>query len=154
MATPATRHNNHNSVEVVRADPFAELEHMAHQLSSMWDPWRRMFEPLGMEGFTPLADVEETDDNYLVEVELPGIKKEEVTIEVSGRRLTVRGERKQRDRVGVLRHNERIVGSFCYEVMLPDEVDVDKIDASLAEGVLTVKVPKTKGARSKRIELH
>lgn len=94
------------------------------------------------------------NDNYLVEVELPGIKKEEVTIEVSGRRLTVRGERKQRDRVGVLRHNERIVGSFCYEVMLPDEVDVDKIDASLAEGVLTVKVPKTKGARSKRIELH
>ena len=154
MATSATKHNNQNSVEVVRTDPFAEFEHMAHQLSTMWDPWRRLFEPLAMEGFTPLADVEETDDTYVVEVELPGIKKEEVNIELSGRRLSVRGERKQRDRAGVLRRNERIVGSFCYEVTLPDEIDVDKIDASLAEGVLTVKVPKTKGARSKKIELR
>ena len=153
MATPTIKHNN-NAVEVVRADPFAELEHMAHQLSNMWDPWRRLFGPSALEGFTPLADVEETDDTYLVEVELPGVKKEEVSIEVSGRRLSVRGERKRREHDGVLRRSERIVGSFCYEVMLPDEIDIEKIDAILADGVLTVKVPKAKGARSKKIELH
>ena len=153
MAAPATKHNN-NAVEVLRTDPFEELEHMARQLSNVWGPWRHMFEPLGLEGFTPLADVEETDDSFLVEVELPGVKKDEVNIEVSGRRLSVRGERKQRERAGVLRRNERVLGSFCYEVLLPDEIDVDKIDASLAEGVLTITAPKTKGARAKKIELH
>ena len=153
MAAPATKHNN-NAVEVLHTDPFAELEHMARQLSNVWGPWRHMFEPLGLEGFTPLADVEETDDSFVVEVELPGVKKDEVNIEVSGRRLSVRGERKQRERAGVLRRNERVLGSFCYEVLLPDEIDVDKIDASLAEGVLTITAPKTKGARAKKIELH
>lgn len=154
MAAPATKRTNNNSLEVARTDPFVELEHMARQLSNAWGPWRHLLAPLAIEGFTPLADVEETDDAFVVEVELPGVKKDEVSIEVSGRRLSVRGERKERDRAGVLRHHERIVGSFCYEVLLPDEIDADKIDASLVEGVLTITAPKTKGARAKKIELH
>ena len=154
MAAPATKRTNNNSLEVVRTDPFVELEHMARQLSNAWGPWRHLFAPLAIEGFTPLADVEETDDAFVVEVELPGVKKNEVSIEVSGRRLSVRGERKERDRAGVLRHHERIVGSFCYEVLLPDEIDAEKIDASLVEGVLTITAPKTKAARAKKIELR
>ena len=55
------------------------------------------------EGFTPLADVEETDEAYLVEVELAGVKGDDIQVEVAGRRLSVSGERKERERVGILR---------------------------------------------------
>lgn len=66
-------------------------------------------------GFTPLADVEETDDACVVEIDLPGVKRDHVAIEVAGRRLTVSGERKERERVGILRRRTRTVGRFQYE---------------------------------------
>ena len=102
-------------------------------------------------GFVPLADVEETDDAYFVEVELPGVKREDVSVEVSGRRLTVSGERKERQRVGILRKQTRSVGRFEYEVTLPGGVEEEGVRASMDEGVLTVHVPKAARERPRRI---
>ena len=104
-------------------------------------------------GFVPLADVEESDDAYLVEVELPGIKREDVSVEVAGRRLSVSGERKERQRVGILRKQTRSVGRFEYEVTLPGEVDEAGVQASMDEGVLTVHVPKAESERPRRIPI-
>ncbi len=56
--------------------------------------------------------MEETDDAYLVEVELPGVKRDDISIEVAGRRLTVSRERKERQRTGILRRRTRTVGRF------------------------------------------
>src|ERR687893_573109 len=81
--------------------------------------------------FTPLADLE-----------LPGVKREDLSVEVSGPYLTVTGERKERERVGILRRRTRTVGRFQYEVLLPGEVDEDGVTAALHEGVLTVTAPK------------
>ncbi len=103
--------------------------------------------------FAPAADVEETADAFVVEIELAGIKKTEVNIEVSGRRLTVTGERKERERRGTVRRRTRSVGSFRYEIVLPTDVDDKKVEASMADGVLTVRVPKGATERPKRIAI-
>jgi HSP20 family protein len=136
-----------------RWDPLAELDQLNRRLAGYLDRWRQgpsLFDGL----FTPPADVEETGDAYLVDVELPGVRKQDLDIEIAGSRLTVRGERKEKERVGILRRRERTVGRFQYEVTLPGNVEDDGINASLDEGVLTVRVPKPASERPRRIEVH
>jgi len=151
MALPV----RHSGDDAARWDPLAELGRLNQQLAGYLDSWRSLPGLLGSgEGFTPLADVEETDDAYVVEVELPGVEREDLNVELAGRRLVVNGERKERERVGILRRRTRTVGRFGYEVVLPGEVDEDGVEASLGEGVLTVRVPKAAGARPRRIEVR
>lgn len=142
-----------NGDTTTRWDPFTEIERLNGQLQGYLDSWNNFPSMFG-DGFTPLADVEETDDAYHVEIELPGIKKDDVTIEVAGRRLTVSGERKEKERVGILRRRTRSVGRFYYEVVLPGEVDEDGIRANLHEGVLTLTVPKAASERPRRIKIQ
>jgi HSP20 family protein len=131
-------------------DPRAEFRNIVSQLSRFPDPWGElMVEPRG--AFTPLADVEETDDGYLIEVELPGVDKKDIDISVAGRRLTISGERKEKERVGILRRRARSVGRFEYDIQLPGDIDEDGVNASLADGVLSVRVPKATTDRARRI---
>lgn len=101
----------------------------------------------------PPADLEETDDAFVVEVELPGVKREDVEVELVGRRLTVHGERKERERVGILRRRTRRVGRFHYEVVLPNEVAENDVEARFADGVLTVRAPKTEKVKARKIKV-
>lgn len=134
-------------------DPLTELDQLNRQLADYLDFWRQG--PSLIDGpFTPPADVEETGDAYLVDIELPGVRQQDIDIEVAGRRLTVRGERQDKERVGILHRRERTVGRFQYEVTLPGNVDDDGIDAGLDEGVLTVRVAKPASERPHRIEVH
>ena len=103
--------------------------------------------------FVPLADVEETDDAFVVEMEMPGIKKEGVNVELSGRRLTVTGERKEREREGTLRRRTRTVGRFRYEIVLPSDVDDKNVEASLKDGELRIRIPKLAEERPKKINI-
>jgi HSP20 family protein len=133
--------------------PLAELERLNRQLASYLDSWRQLPDALGA-GFTPLADLEETPDAYLLEVELPGVRREDVDIEIAGRRLSVRGERKEKERVGILRRRERTVGRFSYEVVLPGDVDEESVEAHLDGGLLTVRLPKPEWDQPRRVEIH
>lgn len=144
------------AAEMTRWDPFEELEQLQQQLAQVFPAWSRRPGAPGSANvaeveFVPLADVEETDDAYTVEMELAGVKKEDVHIEVAGRRLAVTGERKEKERKGTMRRRTRTVGRFRYEVVLPDDVNADKIEASMNDGVLTVRVPKAAGDRPKQI---
>jgi HSP20 family protein len=124
-------------------DGFGGLSQLRSQLDSLLSGW---------EGaFTPLADVEETDEAYLAEIELPGVGADDLSVEVAGRRLTVTGERKEKERVGILRKRTRTVGRFHYEVLLPGDVDEENVQATLEDGVLTVRVPKPASQRPRRI---
>ncbi len=154
MALPVRRSNGSSQpaeTEVSRWDPFGELGRLTRQLSSYLDSWPL---PSLDSAFTPLADLEETDDSYVVEIELPGVKKDDLDIEIAGRRVTVTGERKEKERVGILRRRERVVGRFRYEVTLPGEVEEDGVAAHLDEGVLAIRVPKPATARPRRIEIR
>ena len=147
MALPVRR----DEAEVTRWDPFSELSRLNQQLQRYVERWSDL--PSLTGGFTPLADVEETDDAYLVEIELPGVKRDDVSVEVTGRRLTVSGERKERERAGILRRRTRTVGRFHYEVVLPGDVEDEGVSASMDQGVLTVRVPKPASERPRRIPI-
>ena len=131
--------------------PFDGLDRFQRQLSGFLDSWRQQLPDLWGDGFRPPADLEESEDSYLVEIELPGVRKDDLDIEVAGRRLTVSGERKEKERVGILRRRERTVGRFRYEVVVPGKVDEAGVEAGLEEGVLTVRLPKPAHERPRRI---
>ena len=139
-----------------RWEPLSELEQMTERMRRMLD---QTFGGLGWPspqeggGWSPFVDIEEADDAYVVEAELPGVKRDDVNIELVGNELTINGEIKERQRKGPLRRHERRTGRFEYRVRLPDQVDSEKIDAKLDNGVLAVKVPKAERAQRRKIEI-
>jgi HSP20 family protein len=108
------------------------------------------FEPIG---WSPLVDIEEQDDAYLIEAELPGVKTEDVDVEVIGHELMINGELKETERKGVLRKRMRPAGRFDYRVALPESVAADKVEAKLSDGVLAIRVPKVETATRKHIQI-
>jgi HSP20 family protein len=131
-----------------RWDPFRELDELYERMNHLWETG------VGTEQadrWVPLADIEETDDAYLIEMELPGVKQDDVDIQINGRELTVSGEIKEKERTGILRRRTRKVGEFHYAVTLPGEIDDESISADLHSGVLTIRVPKTQRGKSRRI---
>jgi HSP20 family protein len=108
-----------------------------------------------LEGWFPAVDVYEDKDNLLVKAELPGLKKEDIQISLDNGNLTLSGERKQEEKhqeADVYR-SERWVGRFHRSVSLPSRVDADKINATYADGVLTVTLPKAEDAKPKQIPI-
>jgi HSP20 family protein len=102
--------------------------------------------------FTPPVDIEETDDAYVIEADLPGVKREDVDIELEGNELHVSGEIKQRE--GKFRRRTRRVGRFELRVVLPDGIDGDNVEAKLDHGVLSVRVPKAERAQRRKIDVQ
>ncbi|HXG52954.1 MAG TPA: Hsp20/alpha crystallin family protein [candidate division Zixibacteria bacterium] len=96
--------------------------------------------------WSPSIDLSETPDAYVLEVDLPGVKKEDVKVELEGRDLILRGERSsERTQSGYKFHfQERYSGAFMRRMTLPDSVDKDAIEAEFKEGVLRVTLPKVK----------
>jgi HSP20 family protein len=140
-----------------RWEPLSELDQVTDRMRRMLEQTFGGFgwpSPLTERaGWSPLVDIEETDDAYVVEAELPGVKREDVNLEVVGNELTIAGECKERERTGIVRRRTRRTGRFDYRVSLPDQVDAENVDASLADGVLTVRVPKSQRAQRRRIEV-
>ncbi|GAA1160214.1 Hsp20/alpha crystallin family protein [Kribbella jejuensis] len=124
------------------------------------DIWRRMdqlaqsFGTIDRSGWSSFpVDLEETDDAYIVEIDLPGVSPDDLTLESSDRRLTVHGEVKHRERKGFLRQQTRRVGEFHHSITLPGDVVTDQITADLKDGVLIIRAPKPATARSRRIQI-
>jgi HSP20 family protein len=105
------------------------------------------------KAWVPLGDVEETDDAYEIDVELPGVDQDDVVIEVNGREVTVAGEIKEKERTGIMRRRTRRVGEFQYSVTLPGDIDPENVTAQLDGGVLTVTVPKSQRAKPRRVPI-
>lgn len=89
----------------------------------------------------------------MVEVGLPGVRRDDVTIDLIGTELAISGELKEKERQGWFRHRTRRTGQFTYRVTLPHDVNLDAIEAKLADGVLTVRVPKTEAQKPRRIAI-
>jgi HSP20 family protein len=104
-------------------------------------------------GFVPTIDVRETADDYLVLVDLPGVKSEDVSIEVDERVLSISGVRTPVE-TGEARLGERPYGSFVRNLTLPQGVDADTITADYHDGVLELRVPKPAEQKPKRIALN
>ena len=142
-----------------RWEPLSELEQVTQRMRRMLDQTFGGFgfaAPLMAEpdGWVPRVDVEEQDGAYVVEAELPGVKREDVNIELVRNELSITGEIKEEEREGTLRRHTRRTGRFEYRVTLPDPVDAEKIEARLDNGVLTVRVPKSERAERRTIEIQ
>jgi HSP20 family protein len=107
-----------------------------------------------VRAWRPAAAISETETAYVVELEVPGVKREDVTIEVEDGRLAVTGEFKTTTEDGAKLHaRSRRTGRFEYRARLPRGVDADAIGAELADGVLTITVTKPETAQPRRIEI-
>jgi HSP20 family protein len=136
---------------LTRWDPFSELGELRSRFDRMFDEW-----PAGRErAWTPAIDVVREDDHLVVRADLPGLKPEEVKIEVEDDILTVSGEHREsedeKDRDYVRR--ERRYGSFSRSMKLPGGVDPKTIEAKTREGVIEVTIPLPKQARKEPVEI-
>ena len=106
-------------------------------------------------GWLPAVDVRESDDAFTFMAELPGIAKEAVEITVEDGVLTLKGERRfnDEDEKKNYRRIERAYGSFSRSFTLPSAVDAEHIEASFADGLLTVNVPKAELAKARKIAI-
>ena len=109
----------------------------------------------GSQAWMPaLADLEETDEGFVIHVEVPGFDREDIKIELMGRRLTVHAEREEEEkREGRLHSSTRSRGHLHHEVLLPADADDESVEATLDQGVLTLRMNKREGAGRKQIEI-
>jgi HSP20 family protein len=133
--------------------PFHELDELHNRMEElMQGVWSETRAGNGIP-WVPAVDIEETEDGWVVEAELPGVDKKDVNVELRDAELTITGEIKERERAGILRRRTRRTGRFEYRVFLPGDAHAEGIDASLHDGVLTLRVPKSERGKPRRIEV-
>lgn len=105
--------------------------------------------------WTPSVDISEDDNEYLIKVELPEVKKEDVKVTVENGVLTLRGERKfEKEEKGRKYHRiERSYGSFMRSLSMPDDADAEKVAADYKDGVLQIRLPKSEAKKPRQIEV-
>jgi len=103
--------------------------------------------------FAPGGDLHETDDAFTVELDLPGVNKGDIKIDIVGRRFMVHGSTTVKEHLGVPRHSTRMTGSFRYEAVLPLPIDEKAVTAALKDGVLTITMPKSTTTKPTHIEV-
>jgi len=139
---------------LMRWRPFEEMMSLRREMERLLD---EVFErqPARGEEFYPLADISETENEFVVKMELPGIKPEEVEITLNGDTLTIRGEKKEEERSekeNYLRL-ERRYGAFQRSFTLGVPVKGDEVKATYKDGILEVRVPKAEEAKPKPIKI-
>jgi len=152
MALPALR-TREDLAPLAGWDPFDALDRFERELSTFLDRVWSLPDPI--ERLAALPAVEDTGDAYVVRVDLPGVARSDVEVEVAGRRLVVHGERTEKGwRRLFRRHRPRTTDRFRFEVTLPGPVDDDGVEARLDGGVLTVRLPRPAWARPRRIPIR
>lgn len=139
----------------------ARMNPMIKEFGNMqdeFDKWIEMFfmkTKTNKETFSPLCDFEETDANYLLKIDVPGISKDNIKVEVLNNQLVVSGERKEEmTKETKFRHVEEIYhGRFQRVFSIPTNATLDKIEASYNEGVLRIILPKTTVVKSREIKV-
>ena len=108
------------------------------------------------EQYTPTLDISESTEAYEVHVDLPGVRPEDVKVEMHDGKLVVSGARSTNfdQKEKAFHRMERASGAFSRAISLPSEVDVEKIDASFEHGVLKIVVPKAMKQQPKKIEIR
>lgn len=130
-----------------RLDPF---ENMVRDLVPSLRSMMRWEEP------TIPVEVQELDNAYLVTAELPGVKKEDIDISIAGNQITISAETKQEKMAADAKEwcNERLFGKLSRTVQLPLEIEEKGADASYADGLLHLTLPKKPSSVTKRLEIH
>lgn len=104
--------------------------------------------------WSPALDLCETEDNFVVMADLPGITKEDLTLELNGDTLELKGERKVKQDSGRYHVSERMSGAFDRTLVLPDGIDRDNVQANFKDGILEIILPKTQGFKPRKLAIE
>lgn len=141
---------------ISRWDPFRELSTLQDRINKVFnDQFSRGESETGMKTWAPVVDIIETESDLVVRAEIPGIKREDIDVEVTAESLTIHGERKfdEQSKDKYLRV-ERPYGPFQRSFSIGVPVQPDKIKASYRDGVLEIVVPKAEEVKPKKIEIN
>ncbi len=147
---------------VVRWDPFREVVSLQSRLNSLFQDYGRGTPGSGFEGdalaaasFAPPVDIYEDEQKLVLKLEVPGVKQDDIDIQVEGRTLTVRGERKfhNEEKQENFHRVEHRYGTFARSFTLPSTVDPESIEANYDAGVLQLQLAKKAQARPRQIKI-
>jgi HSP20 family protein len=153
MAVPVLHRDTHQARPAAGAEPLSELQQIQDQTFQLLQSVLGAGPFAATGAWVPAVDIEETEDAWILEAELPGVKAENIDIEAHENELEITGEIVEKERKGILRRRTRRVGRFEYRVTLPGPIDPDGIDASLDDGILRVTVRKPENARPRRVPI-
>lgn len=146
-------------MNLVKWDPFRELEDVSNRLNRLFG--RSSERPaserelLTTADWIPSADIAETDTNYLIKTEIPGVKKEDVKVSIQDGMLRMQGERKmeKEEKNRKFHRVERSYGSFMRSFRLPDDADESSVKAKFKDGLLNITLTKSEKAKPKAINV-
>ena len=144
---------------LLRWQPFNDMLRMQESINQVF---RKHFDEMNQQNdsqqncWNPTADIFDNEKDFLIRLELPGIKKEEVKIDFNDNILSVSGERKPDASLSQEKFHrmECLYGKFNRSFTLPQHIDAEKIEGTLREGILNIRIPKSEKAQKKSIPIQ
>lgn len=145
--------------QLTRRNPNRTLRNLQREVDSLFDRFfSRTEDSDGSPSavWSPRTDLVETDENFRLRLDVPGMSKEDISINLQNPTLTVRGKRtsERTNESEEFVRVERAFGAFQRTFTLPDAVDADSIEATYDDGVLTINIPKTEESTRRQIEVQ
>ncbi|MCS7192592.1 MAG: Hsp20/alpha crystallin family protein [Armatimonadetes bacterium] len=141
--------------QMKRWSPFAELESFRREVDRLFREFFGEERPSTTRGWLPAVDIYETPTEVVVHAELPGVRREDIQIELTDERLTLKGKKERliESENATYHLLEQNFGSFERSFTLNVPVDIEKAEAIYRDGVLTIRLPKIEPKKTKRIEV-
>jgi HSP20 family protein len=135
--------------------PFEEMDRLRRQMDNLLQTFSEGSNAPAGAGVFPMLNLTETKSSYLIRAELPGVKSDELDLKVTEKTITISGERKIPLESGDARYHrrEREAGKFSRALAMPGDIDADRVEANLTNGILTVLIPKGEKAKPKQITI-
>lgn len=143
-------------MELVRWEPFDQFNKIHSRLNELFEDRSNQSRVGAIGSWAPAMDILESNEAYIIRAELPGVKKEEINVELKDGTLTLSGERKAEELTEGVKYRsvERVNGKFVRSVILPKTVNHDGIQASYKDGILEIQVPKAERVKPRQITVH
>jgi HSP20 family protein len=148
---------------LVKWNPTRELLNVEREFNKLFNTFNQRFgfddstmnEELENAVWSPLTDISENKDQYILKMDLPGVSKENLKLSFHDGELIISGERKQEkeDKDSKYHRIERTYGKYFRSFTLPQTIQADKINAEFKDGQLTITVPKSEEAKPKELEI-
>jgi HSP20 family protein len=137
-------------------NPFEELASMRQQFDRLVNTWSGDIKKSIDAGVFPQVNLTEDTNQFYLRAELPGLKNDAIDIQATGKTIAISGERKipEEDAKAHYHRREREAGKFSRILTMPTEIDADRIEAKLENGILTIKIPKAETVKPRQIAIH
>jgi len=142
---------------IKRWDPFRELATLQNRVNGLFQDYGRGQDELTSSGsFVPAVDVYQDEHKLTLKLEIPGVKQEDLDVQVENNTLTIRGERRfeKEEKEENFQRIERRYGSFSRSFTLPNTIDTENVNASYENGVLKLELAKREEAKPKQIKVN